>query len=270
VSAEEALYRAYRSMQRRIAPRLRYSQCLYEEALQRHVGRDTKWLDLGCGHQVLPRWRSVEEKRLVETCKKVVGVDFDLPSLKNHRHISLRARVDIARLPLKESAFDLVTANMVVEHLSDPDVQFREVWRVLEPDGLFIFHTPNALGYVAMLARMVPDTIKRKLVRLLDGRPAEDVFPAFYRANTRGRITRLARAVGFEVEDLKMVASDAVFEIIPPLAAIELLWLRILLTKPFRALRPAIIAVMRKTRATPVTALGRHRVVPWSAGGPTG
>jgi SAM-dependent methyltransferase len=257
-------------MQRCIAPRLRYSQYLYEEALQRHVSRDTRWLDLGCGHQVLPRWRGAEERRLVETCKMVVGVDFDLPSLRNHRHISLRARADIARLPLKDRTFDLVTANMVVEHLSDPDVQFREVWRVLEPDGLFIFHTPNALGYVVMLARTVPDPIKRKLVRLLDGRPAEDVFPAFYRANTRARITGLARAVGFELEALKMVASDAVFEVIPALAALELLWLRLLLTKPFRALRPTIIAMMRKKRTEEGSAPDRHLVAPGAGGEPDG
>ena len=107
--ARQALYRVYWSMRRHIAPRLRYSQYLYEEVLQRHVGRDTKWLDLGCGHQVLPSWRAAEEKRLVETCKMVVGMDCDLPSLKNHRHISLRVGADITRLPFKDELFDQQT-----------------------------------------------------------------------------------------------------------------------------------------------------------------
>ena len=92
---------------------------------------------------------------------------------------------------------------MVVEHLNDPAVQFRDVWRILEPKGLFIFHTPNALSYTTMLARMVPEGMKGTLICLLDGRAGEDVFPAFYRANTRNRIADLARTTGFEVEEIK-------------------------------------------------------------------
>ena len=191
----------------------------------------------------------------------MVGVDYDLRSLTRHRSIYLRVQADISRLPFRPEAFSLITANMVVEHLKDPAVQFREIWRVLEPDGLFIIHTPNALGYVSMLARLVPESVKGKLIRVLDGRPAEDVFPAFYRANTRRRIAGLARAVGFEIAEMKMVVSDAVLGIIPPLAAIELLWLRILMTRALGALRPVIITVMRKKHVAPGPTVDRQRVL---------
>src|SRR4030095_86368 len=122
-----------------------HSQTLYEKVLHSHVTPETKWLDLGCGHHVLPVWREEEERRLVAGCGMLVGMDYDLPSLKKHRSISLRVRGNINRLPFPDSFFDLVTANMVVEHLADPVEQFCEINRVLKPGGRFLFHTPNTL-----------------------------------------------------------------------------------------------------------------------------
>jgi SAM-dependent methyltransferase len=135
---------------------------------------------------------------------------------------------------------------MVVEHLDNPDTQFREVSRVLRPGGVFLFHTPNALGYFTMLARVVPRPIKLRFVYLLDGRTPEDVFPAYYRANSRRRIERLAHMTGLQVERFTLLVTDAMFAPVPPLAFVELLWLRILMTRHFKPLRTNIIAVMRK------------------------
>ncbi|MCG8653456.1 MAG: hypothetical protein MI861_26695, partial [Pirellulales bacterium] len=43
------------------------------------------------------------------------------------------------------------------------------------------------------------------IVKTLTGRDEEDTFPTFYRANSRGRIVRLASAAGFEVTSLTML-----------------------------------------------------------------
>ena len=87
---------------------------------------------------------------------------------------------------------------------------------------------------------------------LLDGRTADDVFPAFYRANSRWRIEELARATGLRVEEFRLIVSDAMFAPVPPLAVLELLWLRLLMTRPLRPLRTNIIAVLTKeSRGTP-------------------
>ncbi|MGH9844804.1 MAG: class I SAM-dependent methyltransferase, partial [Blastocatellia bacterium] len=214
--------------------------------LKAHVGPETIWLDIGCGHQVLPDWRTEDEQRLVSGCKILVGVYYDLHSLKKHQGLHHKVRGTISSLPFRDNHFDLVTANMVVEHLDDPEKQFREVSRVLKPGGIFIFHTPNAHGYTTMLVRLVPDGVKDKLVYLLDGREEEDVFDTYYRANTQRSIKDLSRGTGFDVVKVKMIASDATFSVIPPLAFLELFWIRVLMTKPFAPLRTNIIAILKR------------------------
>jgi SAM-dependent methyltransferase len=135
---------------------------------------------------------------------------------------------------------------MVVEHLDKPEVQFQEVYRVLKPGGLFLFHTPNALGYLTIGARLVPEVFKDRLVYLLDGRSENDVFEAHYKANTRKRIGDLAHASGFELVKIKMVVSEAGFMFVPPLAIPELFWIKILMTESFKPLRTTIIAILKK------------------------
>jgi ubiquinone/menaquinone biosynthesis C-methylase UbiE len=205
-----------------------------------------KWLDLGCGHQVLPLWREEEEKRLVASCGTIIGIDYDLPSLKKHRSISLRVRGDINTLPFKDGYFDLVTANMVVEHLTAPAIQFREIHRILKPGGIFLFHTPNAVGYPSIMTKLTPENLKHKLIYLLDGRKEEDVFETHYKANTRNAITSLAERTGFEVRKIKMTVSDAVFALVPPIAIPELAYIRMLMMQRFERLRPDIIATLKK------------------------
>jgi ubiquinone/menaquinone biosynthesis C-methylase UbiE len=246
MSVKEKLYRIYWSMERVVAPTLRFSQAIYEDVLNQHVNQNTKWLDLGCGHQILPFWRVEEEKKLVQRCKSVVGLDYDLGSLLNHSNVSRRVRGSITNLPFKSGSFTLVTANMVVEHLENPSEEFREVCRVLAPGGLFIFHTPNALGYGTVMARLVPERFKSRLIYFLESRREEDVFETHYKANTRKKIEELAAETGFRVLNMKMIVTAAIFAVVPPLAVAELILIRILMTKPCKGLRTNIITIMRK------------------------
>ena len=242
----KAFLKIYWRIKRVIAPTLKYSQYLYEDILKFYVNPNVTWLDLGCGHQILPTWRSEEEKRLVGNCKMVVGIDYDLHSLKNHKNIFLKVWGDITKLPFRDYFFDLVTANMVVEHLDNPDVQFQEIGRILKPGGIFIFHTPNAFGYTTIMNRLTPNILKNKLIYLFHGRREEDIFITYYRANTRQRINSLAKTSGFEVVKIKMIVSDAQFVIIPPLVILELICIRILMTKLFKPLGTNIIAILKK------------------------
>lgn len=249
MNLRRSLLQIYWAMQRVIVPSLKYSQYLYEDVLKAHVGPETIWLDIGCGHQVLPEWRAEEEQRLVSHCKMLVGFDYDMDSLKKHRNLHYKVRGAISSLPFRNKYFDLVTANMVVEHLDNPEEQFREVGRVLKPGGIFIFHTPNARSYTTMLASLIHRGLKDKLIYLLDGREEEDVFETYYRANTQQSIKDMSQKTDFNIVKVKMIASDAAFSVIPPLAFLELFCIRLLMTKPFAPLRTNIIAILKKQRA---------------------
>lgn len=239
------LFRLYWWLERRIAPRLRYAQYIYEDVLREHVAGARCWLDLGCGHQVLPEWRTAAEKEMTQSVRVLVGVDYDFKALRRNRAIRLRVRGDISCLPFPRQCFDVVTANMVAEHLEQPEVQFREVGRVLREGGVFLLHTPNVYGYTTAVARLIPERLKPWLIKLLEGRPREDVFRTFYRANSVSRIRLLAEHSGFEVVKVKRVASSAAFALVPFLAVAELLWIRLLMTRRLSLFRPTLIAILR-------------------------
>jgi ubiquinone/menaquinone biosynthesis C-methylase UbiE len=153
----ESFYRFYWTVQKVIAPSLKHAQNVFEEVLKDNVKAGCSWLDLGCGHQLLSPWRFSEEEHLSRIPALLVGLDYDLASLQKHRSINHKVRGNILRMPFKDGSFDLVTANMVFEHLKEPSSQLQEIFRILKPGGSLIFHTPNTLSYATCLGRLVPD-----------------------------------------------------------------------------------------------------------------
>lgn len=238
--------RTYGTLRRTIHPRLRYSQYVYEELLADHVSNRTRWLDVGCGHHLLPEWRLDAETAMAAKPAALVGLDTDVPALARHRTIRLRVGGALPDLPFRDDSFDLVTANMVVEHLPSPGADFVSLARVLAPGGSLVIHTPNALGHPTLAARLLPDGLKRVLARALEGRVSEDVFPTYYRANSPQRLRELSTAAGLVVERLLLVSTDAATRVIPPLALVELLWIRLLAADRLAFLRSNLIVVFRK------------------------
>lgn len=247
MNIRRSLYHVYWFLRGIIAPRLRYSQDEYEEILREFVQKDKEWLDLGCGHSLLPSWRAEEERKLVSNCKRLVGIDYDMASLREHGTLSSKLRGDITMLPFKDGSFDIMTANMVVEHLDNPLRQFREINRCLRSSGVFLFHTPNARDYGVILVKLVPDWLVERIVHILEGRHSHDVFKTYYRANTEDQVGAIAKETGFKILAVRMVNSDAIFALVPPLAFFELLWLRVLMTEPFRSWRNNMIVVLQKS-----------------------
>jgi SAM-dependent methyltransferase len=246
MGVREACFTFYRTAQKRIVPDLKYSHTIYEDVISHCSANIGIWLDLGCGHELLPPWRLEQERGLVKRPKVLVGLDYDYDSLKRHTTIQNRIRGDISHLPFGGDIFDLVTSNMVFEHLQKPEEQLEEIFRILKPGGVLVFHTPNSISYGPVLARLVPESLKGRLIWLLERRKEDEVFPAYYRINTQKLVTRLAESVGFEVATLRLIMSSPVFIMIPPLVVLELLLIRILMTKLGRHFRTNIIAVLRK------------------------
>lgn len=241
------LFRIYWAMQKALVPRLRHSQEVYRGSIEKRLDPDTVWLDLGCGRSVLRVYDPPgDERALIESCRTVVGLDRVLSQLKGHRSIALRVQADMSHLPFKTDSFDLVTANMVIEHLHHPEAQFAEINRILRPGGVFLFHTMNTRGYLTFLSRLVPEGLKTKVVRLVHGRADHDIFPTYYKANEDSKIRDIARKTNFEVERIRMIVSTAEFVVFLPLALIELIWIRFLMLDSMKPFRTNIIGAVRK------------------------
>lgn len=240
------LFKISNLFRRLFVPGLRYSQYVYEDAIREEMIPERSWLDLGCGHHLLPEWRYEEEKELLGACSFVVGLDYDMLSLKKARTIKHLLRGSISELAFKDNQFGFMTSNMVVEHLDDAEKQFAEIYRVLEPGGVFLFHTVNMDGYKTLFARLLPEFLKKPLARLLEDRAAEDVFPAHYQANSTKQIEAIATQVGFEVKKIHLFNNVAEFSVFPPFAFFEYIWIRILETNAMREWRTNIICALVK------------------------
>lgn len=246
MSVRDLSLRFYWKAQSLIVPGLEYAQTLYEQVLWQVTTGRRAWLDLGCGHQVLPPWRRVQEADLVKQTKVTVGLDADLPALKSHPTIARRVCGSVTTLPFSSESFDLVSSNMVFEHLDDPERQLREIARVLRPNGLLVFHTPNLRGYPTVVAKLIPEFVKKKLIWALERRKEEDVYPTFYRINSPEQIHDIAARVGLSVVSLRMVVSGAALAVFPPAAVFELALIKVLMGPLLKKYRPNIIAVLQK------------------------
>ena len=240
------LFKFYWKLEKLFFPALKYSQYHYYETLKRAVPAQCAWLDLGCGHQMFASWMTAEEQEVAGRAVMLTGIDLDWEGLRANPFVSARVLGTLESLPFRAEAFDLATANMVVEHLRRPPAVLQEVYRVLRPGGLLILHTPNRNAVMIRIAAGMPQSMKNLLARLLEGRKAEDVFPAFYRMNTPAAIEQIAAASGFRVQQVYSISSSAVTALLGPVAIVELLYLRLLEANRFRNYRSNLIAVLQK------------------------
>jgi SAM-dependent methyltransferase len=172
----------------------------YARVISEHLSPRTLWLDAGCGSRLLEEDMGPLEDWLVSQCGLVMGLD---PVVSTHRNIRLLVRGSLYSLPFGDNSLDLVTANMVAEHLDNPARAFAEIGRCLVPHGVLIIKTPNLLNYAVMgnavASRVLPPKWRLRLVHGSDDRTPEDFFPVRYKANTMRSLVRLLRSAGFLV-----------------------------------------------------------------------
>jgi glycosyltransferase involved in cell wall biosynthesis len=107
------------------------------------VGPGMRVLDLACGV-------GNGSRLLMRTGAKVIGVDYDLPALRQGRRIFRKSpgRVVAAnalRLPFPDGGFDAVVCFELIEHLKEQDALLGELCRVLRAGGRLLLSTPNRL-----------------------------------------------------------------------------------------------------------------------------
>ena len=118
---------------------------LFEDMVRRHVAPDKTLLDAGCGYgaPVLLKFAGA--------AKELIGVD-----LVNFDHpvpgITLLRR-DLADTKLPDRSVDVIMSRSVMEHIADPVAMYREMSRLLRPNGYFIFLTGNMWDYSGIIAQ---------------------------------------------------------------------------------------------------------------------
>jgi predicted SAM-dependent methyltransferase len=71
-----------------------------------------------------------------------VGGDLALPLGDQHWVISIMIRMDITKIPCRDSVFDAILCSHVLEHVPDDRTAVSELYRVLKPGGWGILQVP--------------------------------------------------------------------------------------------------------------------------------
>lgn len=81
-----------------------------------------------------------------KVCRSAVSVDL-------HDERVVKAgysfkKINDEKLPFKDSTFDVVISNHVLEHIPDQKLHVREIYRILKKNGLLYLATPNKYWFV--------------------------------------------------------------------------------------------------------------------------
>ncbi|WP_082162015.1 class I SAM-dependent methyltransferase [Mycolicibacterium chubuense] len=203
-------------------------------------------LDFGAGRGEHIIDNDVEYRRqlfdLRHRCAHVEGCDVDEAVMGNpylHHAEVLKAG---ERFPYADDSFDIIISRFVYEHVEDSRFVASELLRILKPGGTIAALTPNKYGYIALVARAVPNRLHvRALTFIQPKRKAVDVFPTAYKLNSK-RALRSAFGPGVEIF-IQYCSGEPAYHFGNALLFRAFMWLHKYLPS---ALQPLLIVYVRK------------------------
>lgn len=185
----------YRQEYRRLKQKWIDSFNLYRDLIDSYTTSETRILDVGCGHGDF--LKLVHDKTIHS-----YGLDPDKDALAKNIFIKNKTVGTVERLPFENNFFDLVVLAWVLEHLSDPERAFNEIFRVLKPGGKVIFLTPNIWNYNIWIIRLIPEKFHDFFTRKLYDRQEHDTYPKQYKINSVKEIVKTLEPIGFKKSQL--------------------------------------------------------------------
>lgn len=96
-----------------------------------------KTLDIGCGIGDMLSYR-----------RNTIGLDINPLNVNYCKKKKLEAfLMRKGRIPFKDRSFDSVLLDNVLEHIDSPALLFKEIKRVLKPDGILLIGVPGTKGF---------------------------------------------------------------------------------------------------------------------------
>lgn len=168
-----------------------------------HISTGAVLLDYGCGrghYSDDPIHLRRDLQVFKNKCKRVIGLDVDRAASKNPFLDEFHLIEPANNWPVQDETVDIVVCDWVLEHLTKPELFFKECARVLKPGGYLFLRTSNLFHYRTILAILIPKRYHEKIVRAAQRgthRTDSDLFPTVYRCNTRSKILRQLQQHGF-------------------------------------------------------------------------
>ena len=103
--------------------------------------RGLEFLEVGCGLGYF-------SKKAFTLGARVTGIDVGENLINKSKQKVPQGKffvASISNLPFKDETFDMVLCTEVIEHVENQNKGFKEIYRVLKTDGLFVITTPNKI-----------------------------------------------------------------------------------------------------------------------------
>lgn len=151
-------------------------------------------LDLGAGRAAWFEDDTCETRRSIRQLKgkvaRVIAADVD-EAVFDNRASDEQFLMKEGKLELEKESIDLIVADYVLEHLTDPAIFVQEIDDVLKSGGWFCARTPHKYSYVARFASLVKNSSHSKVLsKVQPDRKEMDVFPTAYKMNTMKEIRK--------------------------------------------------------------------------------
>jgi SAM-dependent methyltransferase len=170
--------------------------------------RGARVLEAGCGE-------GYGAAALAQVAATVIGLDYDEPAVAHIAHtypeIAI-VRGNLAQLPVRDGAIDVVVNMQVIEHLWDQAAFLAEVARVLRPAGTLVISTPNRITFSPGRDKPLNPYHTRELSAAeLTGllRDAGFVMHRMYGVRHGRRLRRLDRRHGGSIIDAQLAGPAA-------------------------------------------------------------
>jgi SAM-dependent methyltransferase len=159
------------------------------------AGRDRRILDIGCGLGVYVR-------KFREFSDAVCGIDIDAKRLREGAKTTPGLMLAVGEhLPFRDSTFDVIVLNEVIEHVRDDRATIAESLRTLRPGGRIVIYAPNRLYPFETHGVYVGKRFIHRNVPLVNWLPTplRDRLVPHAKAYTRRGIRKLWRGTGARV-----------------------------------------------------------------------
>lgn len=209
----------------RSVPRLRHKfgcyspDDFYELLVEKLVGPDTRWMDVGCGRNIFPS-NSKLARRLADHCELLVGVDPD-ETLEDNTFVHRKLRSSIEQVEIDEP-FNLITLRMVAEHVVEPERVLENLRRLTAVGGLVVIYTVNKWSPASIIAKLTPMGVHHTVKRFLWRTDEKDTFPVAYKMNTRKTLAALFEKFGFRERHFAFLDDTRTSNRFPALQVVEL------------------------------------------------
>ena len=177
---------------KRFFPNSEYKNKIYSRIIEKYISKSDILLDAGCGtgKETLLNYK--------EKVKFSIGIDIS-PGIEENNTIHKKVLASVYNMPLHNGCVDIIVCQELIEHLEWPDKFFKEVARILKPQGIFIMMTPNLIGWRSLISKFTPYRFHVLMNKELYNNDKTDVFLTYYKANTFFRIKKLLYGLGFEI-----------------------------------------------------------------------